>query len=148
MIDRKYIGTESPPRTVTAETGRIRLFAKAIGETNPIYSDDEAARSAGYRGIVAPPTFVHCLGSMDVDDPFARYKAMGIDLGKVLHGEQHFEYHAPVCAGDELTFRAKISDIYEKKHGALEFLVTDTAVTNQNDELVANIRGVTVVRNR
>jgi len=147
MIDRKHIGSESPPRSVTAEAGRIRLFAKAIGETDPIYTDEAAAKAAGYRGITAPPTFVHCLGTMDVADPFARYKALGIDLGKVLHGEQHFEYHAPICAGDELTYRAKISDIYEKKGGALEFLVTDTTVTNQNDELVAEIRGITVVRN-
>lgn len=148
MIDRKHIGSESPPRTVTAEAGRIRFFAKAIGETNPIYRDEAAAKAAGYRDVIAPPTFVHCLGMMDVEDPFARYKAMGIDLGKVLHGEQHFAYHAPICAGDQLTYRSKISDIYEKKGGELEFVVTDTAVTNQDDELVAEIRGITVVRNK
>ena len=54
-----------------------------------------------------------------------------IDLGKVLHGEQRFEYHAPVCAGDTLRIESKVTDIYDKKGGLLEFVVRESKVTNQ-----------------
>ena len=68
------------------------------------------------------------------------------DLGKVLHGEQRFDYHAPVCAGDTLRFESKVSDIYDKKGGALEFVVNGTKVTNQLGEHVADLHSVIVVR--
>ena len=71
---------------------------------------------------------------------------LNIDLGKVLHGEQRFEYFAPVCAGDTLRFQSKVSDIYDKKGGKLEFIVKDTTVSNQLGELVADMQSVIIVR--
>lgn len=147
MIDRKFVGTKTPPHSVEVEKGRLVFFAKAIGEDNPVFRDEQAAKAAGFRSIPAPPTFLFCLNMMDQPDPFARYKEMGIDLGKVLHGEQSFKYYEPVCAGDKITFVGTISDIYVKKGGALEFIITDTTATNQKGALVAELRGVTVVRN-
>ena len=72
---------------------------------------------------------------------------MGIHVSQILHGEQHFTYHAPVHAGDRVTFRARISDIYSKKGGKLEFVVKDTEVSNQEQTPVATLRSVIVVRN-
>lgn len=69
-----------------------------------------------------------------------------IDLRKVLHGEQRFDYHAPVCAGDTLRFQTRVTDIFDKKGGALEFVVNDTKVTNQLGEHVADLHSVIVVR--
>lgn len=146
MIDKRYIGHELPRYTVDVEKGRLRFFAKAIGETNPIYSDEAAAREAGHRALPVPPTFFFCL-EMDAPNPAAVRELLGIDLGKVLHGEQSFTYHAMAYAGDRLSFEQRISDIYDKKGGALEFVVRDTKVTNQDGRLVAELRGVTVVRN-
>ena len=74
------------------------------------------------------------------------FDALKIDLGKVLHGEQRFDYFAPVCAGDTLRFETKVADIYEKKGGALEFVVNATTVTNQLGEHVADLHSVIVVR--
>ena len=74
-------------------------------------------------------------------------KEMGISLGKLLHGEQNFTYHAPICAGDTITLQSKVVDIYDKKGGALEFLVQDYTLKNQDDQLVAEVRSTLVVRN-
>jgi acyl dehydratase len=147
MIDRSFIGLERPPITVDVERGRLRSFAKAIGETNPVYSDADAARHAGYRDIPAPPTYAFCLEMLDAADPFVLIRQMGIPLERLLHGEQSFTYHGTICAGDRVVLATRVSDIYEKKGGALEFVVQDTAVTNQHGELVAEMRQVAVVRN-
>lgn len=146
MIDKKHIGRKFPPHTVEVEKGRLRFFAKAIGETNPVYTDEEAARAAGYQALPAPSTFAFCL-EMDVPNPFAVFEALDINLGKVLHGEQQFTYYEPIFAGNSITFESTISDIYDKKDGALEFVVRDITATNQDGVRVADLRSVIVVRN-
>lgn len=145
MIDRKFIERVYPPHTIEVEKGRLRFFAKTIGETNPIYTDEAAAQASGYRSLPAPPTFTHCLAT-EPGDAGQWLGEMGIDISRILHGEQSFTYYAPVCAGDTLTFQARISDIYDKKGGALEFIVRETTVKNQQGELVAEQRAVIVVR--
>ncbi|MGK2897065.1 MAG: MaoC family dehydratase N-terminal domain-containing protein [Burkholderiaceae bacterium] len=145
MIDRKHIGYAPPPLSWDVEKGRIAFFVKVIGLTDPIHTDDAAARAAGYRGIVAPPTFIFGAPG-DSGATMQLIEALDIDLGKVLHGEQRFDYHAPVCAGDTLRYESRVSDIYDKKGGALEFVVNDTTVTNQLGEHVADLHSVLVVR--
>ena len=145
MIDKKHIGYAPPPILWDVEKGRIAFFAKVIGLTDPIHTDEVAAKAAGYRGIVAPPTFIFGAPG-DSGETMKLIETLEIDLGKVLHGEQRFDYHAPVCAGDTLRFQSKVSDIYDKKGGALEFVVNDTKVTNQLGEHVADLHSVIVVR--
>ena len=145
MIDKKHIGYAPPPILWDVEKGRIAFFAKVIGLTDPIHTDEAAAKAAGYRGIVAPPTFIFGAPG-DSGETMKLIETLEIDLGKVLHGEQRFDYHAPVCAGDTLRFESKVSDIYDKKGGALEFVVNDTKVTNQLGEHVADLHSVIVVR--
>ncbi|CAM5778258.1 MaoC family dehydratase N-terminal domain-containing protein [Rhizobacter fulvus] len=145
MIDKKHIGYAPPPVLWDVEKGRIAFFAKVIGLTDPIHTDDAAAKSAGYRGIVAPPTFIFGAPG-DSGETMKLIETLEIDLGKVLHGEQRFDYHAPVCAGDTLRFESRVSDIYDKKGGALEFVVNGTKVTNQLGEHVADLHSVIVVR--
>lgn len=143
--DRKFLGQESEDRFVDVEAGQLRLFAKATGETNPIYFDEAAARHAGHPALPAPPTFAFSLALLGPAQRIS-LEAMGIDIGTVLHGEQHFEYHAPIHAGDRIRLRSQVTDIYEKKGRALEFIVQDTAAYNQRDELCVSARGTTVVR--
>lgn len=147
MIDRKHIGKTRPPHTVEIEKGRLLFFAKAIGETNPIYTDEEAARKAGYVSMLAPPTFTFCL-EQDLPNAFEFLESIGVDMRKVLHGEQSFTYHGPICAGDRITLETRISDIHDKKNGALEFIVLDTTCRKQGGIVVAEQRTVLVVRNR
>ncbi|MEJ1170363.1 MaoC family dehydratase N-terminal domain-containing protein [Variovorax sp. CCNWLW235] len=146
MIDRSFIGHALPAFDVRVEAGRLRFFAKATGQTDPLYVDEEAARAAGLPGLLVPPTFLFCL-EMDAPDPAAIRNLLGMDYRKLLHGEQQFEYHAPVHAGDTLRFEQRIEDIYDKKGGALEFVVRRTQVHNQRDARVAELRTVTVLRN-
>ena len=146
MIDRRYIGHALPAFTVDVEKGRLRFCAKAIGQTDPVYVDEEAARAAGHPGLPVPPTFLFCL-EMESPNPAAIRDLLGMDYKRLLHGEQGFTYHAMAHAGDTLTFSQRIEDIYDKKNGALEFVVRKTRVTNQRDELVAELRCVTVIRN-
>jgi acyl dehydratase len=146
MIDKQHIGRTTTPQTVDVEKGRLKFFAKAIGETNPIYIDEAAAKAAGYRALPAPPTFTFCL-EMETNSLWDNIAAMGVPVGKILHGSQAFKYHAPICAGDRVTFQTKVSDIYDKKGGALEFIVEDTTAKNQDGVLVAELQRVIVVRN-
>jgi acyl dehydratase len=140
------IGVELPPRTIEVEKWQVLQFARAIGESNPISTNEAAARAAGYRGLVAPPTFAFCLNMMAAAEPREMLRVLGIDPQKVLHGEQSFTYRSPICAGDVLTFRIRVTDIYVKKGGALEFVVQETAVTNPSGQPVVNMRGVTIIR--
>lgn len=146
MIDKKHIGRTFAPTSAEVEKGRLRFFAKAIGETNPIYTDEAEARRAGYASLPVPPTFFFSL-EMEKPDPFGWMKDVGMDLARLLHGEQTFTYHVPACAGDTLTFDSRIDDIYDKKNGALTFLVKTVKVTNQRGEHVADLRSSIVHRN-
>ncbi len=145
MLDRLMIGKALPTHSVVVESGRLRFFAKAIGETNPVYIDEAAARAVGHSSLPVPPTFLFCL-EMDAPDPFTWFSMVGLDLSRVLHGEQSFTYHAMAYAGDTLHFEPRVADIYAKKGGALQFVVKETRVTNQQGRHVADMRSVIVQR--
>ncbi|WP_374667964.1 MaoC family dehydratase N-terminal domain-containing protein [Ramlibacter sp.] len=145
MIDRQYIGHAMPPFEVDVEKGRLRFFAKATGQTDPVYSDEAAARAAGHPGLPVPPTFLFCL-EMESPDPATIRNLLGLDYRRLLHGEQGFSYRRMAYAGDRLRFEQRIEDIYDKKGGALEFVLRKTRVTNQHGEHVADLRSVTVLR--
>jgi acyl dehydratase len=145
MVDRKIIGMKLPSHSVVAEAGQLRFFAKAIGETNPVYRDESAARDAGHPGLPVPPTF---LFSLELLRPESNWRdEAGMQLARILHGEQSFTYHRTAYAGDTLHFDAHIADVYDKKNGALSFVVVDTRVTNQRGEHVADLRKSIVHRN-
>ena len=145
MIDRKWIGHELPPSVLPIERTRLRFFAKAIGETRAVYTDEAAARQAGYADLPAPPTFLFA-AELDSGAIDALLQQLQIPLAKLLHGEQSFTYHRPACVGDTITVRSRIDDIYEKKNGALEFVVKSSRATNERGELVAEMRSVLVCR--
>lgn len=144
-IDRAVIGTELATTSMHVERGRLRLFCKAIGEDDPVYSDVAAARAAGYPDLPAPPTFL-CALHHEQPDQFAWLAALGVSADRVLHGEQGFTYHAMAFAGDRLTARSRITDVYAKKNGALEFIARETAVTDQDERPIADLQDTVVVR--
>lgn len=146
MIDRKWIGYETGESVLDIDRTRLRFFAKAIGETDPVYTDVAAARASGYADLPAPPTFVFAaeLDSGAIDELLLDLQ---IPLAKLLHGEQSFTYHQQACAGDTVSVRSRIDDIYDKKGGALEFVVKTSRATNQHGQLVVEMRSVFVCRN-
>jgi len=146
MIDRQWIGHEMEPSELALERGRLRFFAKAIGETDPVYNDVNAARAAGYADLPAPPTFLFA-AELDSGATAGLLARLDIPLARLLHGEQGFSYHCAACAGDTISVRSRIDDIYDKKNGALEFVVKSSRAINQRGELVAELRTVIVCRN-
>lgn len=136
MMDRSIIGHGWGPWEVEIEAGRLRLLAKATGETRSIYTDLAAARAAGHRSLVAPPTFPFCLLA---DSPVgAGYLAeVGIPVAEVLHGEQQFTYHQLLCAGDRVRVSRRVTDVYEKKGGALQFVVLESEVRLADGDVLA-----------
>ena len=146
MIDRKWIGWELPASVLPIERTRLRFFAKATGETRAEYLDEAAARAAGYPDLPAPPTFLFA-AELDSGAVDLLLDKLQIPLTRLLHGEQSFTYHRPACAGDTITVSSRIDDIYDKKNGALEFVVKSSRATNERGELVAEMRSVLVCRN-
>ena len=146
MIDKNLIGYEFNPITLPVEEGRLKFVAKAIGETNPVYSNLDSANAEGHPSIPAPPTFVFMLeiDALNLDEIM---KLFGKDTKQLLHGEQGFVYHAPIYSGDRITVSKKVKDIYDKKDGKLEFVITENCFFNQHEIKVAETVTNYVIRN-
>ena len=125
------------------ELGKIREFARAIKDDNPIYRDEEVARKrAG--GIMPPPTFTMTVGFWD-DGP--RKPLLTYDLRRLLHGEQEFEYLAPIHAGDVLTSTTRVADVFEKegsRGGKMTLGIIETTFVNQRGETVLRSRSTLI----
>ncbi len=134
-MNKSEIGNSGKPVTMHVERGKIREFARAIKDDNPVYLDEEyAQRTVG--GIVPPPTFSMTLGFWD--DGRTR-PLLTYDVRRLLHGEQEFEYLAPIHAGDALTAVARVADVYEKtgsRGGTMTLGILETTFTNQRGEKV------------
>src|SRR5215510_4950199 len=124
-IDRRLIGSSTAPFAVEVEKGAIRRFAEAIGETAEIYFDEAFARSLGYLGIVAPPTF-----PTTFRPPSKPAWIRGLDEGRFLAGEQGFRYQRPILAGDRLQCELRLTDVQDKRSskGSMELIVQDLIV--------------------
>lgn len=146
MLDRKWIGLELPKAALELERGRMKLFAKVVGADDPIYFDEDAARAAGHPDLPALPTFIF-VAELDTGYMDAVIERLGVDIGRILHGEQSFIYHRMAYAGDRLTVSSRIANIYAKKAGALEFIVRETKAVDARGAPVADLRSIIVVRN-
>ena len=133
--DRSVVGVEVDVGTFTVTLDEIIAFAQAVGETNPLFSDDEAARRQGFRGVIAPPTFYCVFRLAPGLDPKVTFGNTGFNAG------QHCEFPEPVQAGDTITVRAKIADVYAKtgRTGTMVFVVRETSYYNQDGRLVARV---------
>ncbi len=149
MIDRDFIGLEGPPRSIEVEKGQLRTFARATGETNPIYWHEGVAARAGYHSLPALPTFGFILYVLAPGEGgMGRLMSiMKIKPDRVLHGEQRFEYLHPIHAGDVITLRDRVTDIYAKSGGALDFLEIEVPAVNQHGVLCVRQTILLAVRN-
>jgi N-terminal half of MaoC dehydratase len=134
-IDRQFIGFRLPPFTVTVDGGRLRQFAAAIGVGAGGHSDEHP-----------PPTYLKVIEG-EGNSSREILAALGVNLTRVLHAEQEFEYHAAFRSGDALTVERVVSDIYERKGGQLEFIVVDSVIRHAGGALVARTQQVILVRN-
>jgi acyl dehydratase len=143
MIDKSLIGREGEPVVHEVEKGAIRRFAEALGDPNPIYVDELAARAAGYPSLVAPPTFPIALVAND------RFRH-SLDLGtrSILHGEEQFEYARPIVAGDRITVTSRVADVQEKAgaSGPMDVLVIEDEGRDDKGEAVFRARATWILR--
>ena len=145
MIDRSLIGKTYPPFHSEVTEEKIRLFANATGQINPIYFDIESAKKEGHPSLLAPLTFLITV-SYEQKDPYQYLKDLDIELGQFLHANQEYTYFSPVYAGDRIKMVSKLSDIFDKAGGRLQFLVFEANYTNQDKVIVAKSKTTLVVR--
>ena len=147
QINKALLGREYPPYAVTVERGKIKEFARAIGDDEPLYLDDRVGAASAWGDVIAPPTFSITFRD-EAADAAAFLKELGTDISRILHGEQEFEIFRPLQPGQTYLCRAKIVDIYEKtgRTGPMAFVVRETTIVDGSNEIVATMRGVTVVR--
>ena len=126
------------------ENGHIRRFARALGDDNPLYRDEEYAGKSRYGGIVAPPTFPTVFGF----EGGRVLEGLDINYARLLHGEQEYEYFKPIMAGDIISFETEITDVTEKegKSGLMDIITTEMTGHNQNGEKVFVGRSTVVIR--
>jgi len=140
----KALAYRFEPLMVTAERGMLAFFAQATGQPDPVYSNLDAARAAGHPDLPIPPSFYFSL-ELQRPDPLGWLTALGIDLRRVLHGEQSFTYHQIAHARDSLMLRSRVTEVAVKNGGALELLTKQTSVT-RDGQPIAEAVTVIVVR--
>jgi acyl dehydratase len=122
---------------------KIREYAYAVGETEPVHLDRDAAREAGFRDVVAPPMFVVVYASRAMA-PAIFDEEVGMDFARMLHGSQEFVWSEPVCAGDTITTDVEWKDLSEK--AGKTFFVFESVSRNQDGQEVARGTWTNIVR--
>ena len=144
---RAEIGKESDPVTFEVDKTACRMFARAVGYTDPVYYDEEYAGSKGYRSIPAPVGFLgHPVYNPDRPLRLGAYPRLQTPFKRVLNGGTDIEYFDSVCAGDLLTATSKLVDISERESrlGPMLITVTESTYRNQDGKIVARVRGTRI----
>jgi acyl dehydratase len=148
MFDKSKIGHSFPPFTFEVERGKVRELALAIGDDNPIYQSKEAAQAVGYPDIPLYPTSPTTFTFWGNRKMVGQLSSFGINLMRVLHGEEDYEYLAPIYPGDMLTGVMRLVDAKSRQtqEGSMDILNLEIDYTNQHDTLVLKARQVVIVR--
>ena len=151
MADKSKLGMEFPLYSIKVEKNKIAEFAAAVAQKEDtdhikeIYRDVDAAKKAGYENIPVPPTFPTSFVFWTGGGLLGTVNGVGADVSKLLHSEEDYEYFAPICAGDVITHKMKVVDMYERgrkerKGWHAEVTILETELTNQRGELVLKAR--------
>jgi acyl dehydratase len=143
-IDQSFVGRVYPP-TAPYEVGRekIREFADAVGDPNPVYRDAAAARAVGHADVIAPPTFGIVL-TLPAGQQVSFDPEIGIDYSRVVHGEQRFVHTRPIRAGDVLQVVVTVEEI--RVAAGNDLITTRGDVTTLDGEPVLSATATLVVR--
>jgi acyl dehydratase len=137
-IDRSTLGVWGPEGTMRVEHGKIAEFARAVHDENPAFRTGEAPP--------APPTFLMTIAHW-IGDLGQTRRGIKLDVRRLLHGEQEFEYLRPIRAGDVLQFRSRTKDVFEKqgkRGGVMTFVIGETEFRNATGEVVAYMRNTLI----
>ncbi len=142
-VKTEAIGKSYEPVSYAVGREKIREYAAAVGETNPLHHDLEAARAAGYEDLVAPPMFAVVYGGRAVF-PGVFDPEVGINFAMMVHGAQEFVWGPVVVAGDEITTTASVKNVSER--GGMGFYVFESVSHNQRGETVCTGTWTNIVR--
>ncbi len=142
-LDTGGTGKTYPPSVYAVGREKIREYAYAVGESNPLHLDAEVARGAGYADVVAPPMFAVVYSGRAVA-PALLDPEVGLDFARMVHGGQEFRWGPLVVAGDEISTVTRVKDISER--GGMGFYVFETVSVNQRDETVCTGTWTNIVR--
>ena len=137
------IGKRFDPTTYAVGREKVREYASAVGETNPLYLDVDAARQAGYADVVAPPMFTVVYSSRSLV-PALFDPEVGMDFSRMVHGSQEFRWGPLVVAGDEISTVTTVKDISERNE--MTFFVFESVSKNQNGDTVCTGTWTNIVR--
>jgi acyl dehydratase len=142
-VNTEAIGKTFPPVVYAVGREKVREYANAVGETNPVHHDPDAARAAGYADVVAPPMFAVVYSARALA-PAIFDPDVGMNFAMMVHGGQEFEWGPPVVAGDEVSTTATVKDISEQDGKG--FYVFESVSTNQRGEEVCRGTWTNIVR--
>ncbi|NRG46230.1 MaoC family dehydratase N-terminal domain-containing protein [Bacillus sp. CRN 9] len=142
------IGLELSPYSYSVDKVKIKEFAEAIGDLNPIYFNEEAARQEGYDGIPIPLTFLQVIDMWGGYSFMEKCDILGLNPVKILHGEQEYKFVKPIYANDVLTVKGKVDEVNIKKgsSGGMNIITLKFEYHNQVNELAAVSTNVTIER--
>ena len=143
-LDPAYIGRSYPPgEPYLVSREKIREFADAIGDPNPAYRDPAAARKLGHPDVIAPPTFPMVI-TATTSQALLFDPELGLDYGRMVHGEQRFVHSRPVRAGDRLAAALTVANM--RSLAGYEILNTKTELRDAGHELVVTAFATLIVR--
>lgn len=143
-VNTDFAGRTYPPSGPYAvDAAILAAFASAVGSTDPVHTSGDVARAAGYRDVVASPTFAVSLSQQCerqyIEDPDA-----GIDFSRVVHGEQRFTHHRPIMAGDEVVGTLTVDGV--RVAGGHAMVTTRTELATTAGEALCTATSTLVVR--
>ncbi|MDP9345907.1 MAG: MaoC family dehydratase N-terminal domain-containing protein [Actinomycetota bacterium] len=136
-------GKSYPPTTYAVGREKIREYAHATGESDPLHLDVDAARAAGYRDLVAPPMFAVVYAAPALA-PGLFDPEVGIDFGRMVHGGQEFKWGPLVISGDEITTTVTLQDVTARE--SMSFYVFESVSENQEGDTVCVGTWTNIVR--
>jgi acyl dehydratase len=142
-VSTAAVGRSFPPVVYAVGREKVKEYALAVGETNPLHLDPEAARAAGHRDVVAPPMFA-VVYSAPAIAPAIFDPEVGMNFALMVHGGQEFTWGPLVVAGDEITTVASVKSIDERDGKG--FYVFESVSTNQDGEQVCVGTWTNIVR--
>lgn len=145
MNDTSPIDTEPDEFPLPVESSKVREFAIALLDDDPIYQDAGAARAAGFEDIPAPLTFA--AASSHFRDDLLTFERLDMDLRRILHGESSWEYLAPVTVGDRLLGHRRLADVATrpgKRGGDMTLYTFETEFVNDRGHTVLRQRDVVI----
>jgi acyl dehydratase len=148
MFDKSNIGVSFPPFTIEVERCKISELALAIGDNNPVYHSREAAQAEGFHDVPLSPTTPTIFSFWGNTKQGANLEKIGINVMRILHGEEEYEYLAPLYPTDVLTGTTTVIDgkTRKLKDGSMDIVTLETRYTNQDDRPVLMARSMLIIR--